>query len=80
MGLLRELLLVPVAPVRLAYWTAEKVAGAAAEEHYGPAAIRRELADLYRRLDEEEITTDEFDAQEDLLLERMAVSQGLEEP
>jgi hypothetical protein len=75
MGLLRELLLVPLAPARLAYWTAEKVADAAEREHYGPSAVRRELADLYRQLDDGSIGPDEFDLREDELLDRMAEGQ-----
>lgn len=72
MGLLRELLLVPLAPARLAGWTIEQVIAAAEREHYGPEAIRRELADLYKALDDGAIDPDEFDAREDQLLARMA--------
>lgn len=75
MGLLRELLLVPLAPVRMAYWTVGQVVDAAEREHFGPAAIRRELADLYRALDEGTISPEEFDVAEDQLLERMAEGQ-----
>ena len=79
MGLLRELLLLPMAPARLASWTAGQVVAAAEREHYGPAAVRRELADLYRQLDEGAITPEEFDVREDQLLDRMAAGQHLEE-
>jgi Gas vesicle protein G len=75
MGLLREILMVPLAPVRLTHWTVGQLVDAAERAHYGPAAIRQELADLYRRLDEGAITPEEFDVQEDQLLERMAEGQ-----
>ena len=75
MGLLRELLLAPLVPARLAYWTAGQVVDAAERAHYGPSAIRRELADLYRQLDDGAISPEEFDVREDQLLDRMAEGQ-----
>lgn len=79
MGLLRELLLVPLAPVRLAHWTVDQIVDAAEREHFGPSAIRRELAELYRQLDDGAISAEEFDRLEDELLDRLAEgrSRGL---
>jgi Gas vesicle protein G len=71
MGLLRELLLVPLAPVRVAHWTVGKVVDAAEREHYGPSAVRRELAELSQQLDDGSITAEEFDVREDELLDRL---------
>ena len=71
MGLLSELLLLPLAPARFALWTVDKVVDAAAAEHFGPTAVRRELAELSRQLDEGLISAEEFDRREDELLERL---------
>jgi hypothetical protein len=71
MGLLTELVLAPFAPVRLAVWTVDQVVEAATREYRDPAAIRRELAELSRQLDEGLITTEEFDAREEQLLDRL---------
>jgi Gas vesicle protein G len=71
MGLLSEVLLLPLAPARLALWTVGQVADAAAREHFSPAAVRRELVELSRQLDEGLIDADEFDRREDELLDRL---------
>jgi gas vesicle protein GvpG len=70
MGLLTELLLVPFAPARIALWSVEQLIEHAGREALGPAAMRRELADLSRRFDEGHISADEFDALEEQILER----------
>jgi Gas vesicle protein G len=62
MGLLTELLLVPFAPARIALWSVGELIESAAREAVDPAAIRRELAELSRRLDE---------GLEDQILERL---------
>jgi DNA-binding NarL/FixJ family response regulator len=79
MGLLRELLLVPMAPVRVASWTVDQVVDAASREFYGPEAVRRELTALSRQLDDGSITPEEFDRREDELLDRLAEGQRREE-
>jgi cytochrome c-type biogenesis protein CcmH/NrfG len=71
MGLLSELLLVPLAPVRVAYWSLGQVIDSATREYYDPATIRRELADLSRQLDEGIISAEEFDLREDQILDRL---------
>ena len=63
MGLLSTLLTLPVSgPVKGALWTVGKVVEAAEAEFYDPAAIRRELAALERRLEAGEIDEDAFEA------------------
>jgi hypothetical protein len=71
MGLLSELLLVPLAPIRVAYWSLGQVIDSATREYYDPATIRRELADLSRQLDEGLIGAEEFDLREDQILDRL---------
>jgi cytochrome c-type biogenesis protein CcmH/NrfG len=70
-GLLSHLLLLPLAPARVALWTIDRVVDAAAEQHCGPAAVRRELAELSRQLDQGLIDAEEFDRREDELLDRL---------
>ena len=71
MGLLSELLLLPLAPARLALWTVDKVVEAAELEYSGPAAVRRELVELVNAFEAGLIDEDEFDRREDELLERL---------
>jgi hypothetical protein len=71
MGLLSELLLLPLAPARVALWSVERVVEAATRECYGPAAVRRELVELSRAFDEGLISAEEFDRREDELLDRL---------
>jgi hypothetical protein len=75
MGLLTEVLLVPFAPMRVALWSVGQVMEAAAREHFDPAAIRRELAELSRQADDGSISAEEFDAREDELLDRLEAAQ-----
>ena len=75
MGLLSELLLLPLGPARFALWTIDKVVEAAARDYYGPTAVRRELVELVRQLDEGAISAEEFDQREDALLDRLAEGQ-----
>jgi Gas vesicle protein G len=71
MGLLSELLLVPFAPARVALWSIGQVVDSATREFYDPATIRRELSELSRQLDEEQISAEEFDHRENQLLDRL---------
>ncbi|KOG88588.1 gas vesicle protein GvpG [Streptomyces varsoviensis] len=76
MGLLRELLLLPVAPLRGTGWVLGQVLTEAERQYYDPAAVQRELADLSRRLDAGEIDEEEFDRREDELLDRLQAPQA----
>lgn len=69
MGLLREIVLLPVAPVRGVLWTARQVMDTAEREYAD--GIRRELAALERALQAGEITETEFDQREDELLDKL---------
>jgi len=75
MGLLSEILLLPLAPARFALWTIDRVVDVAANEHYGPTAVRRELVELSRQLDQGLISPAEFDRREDQLLDRLDEGQ-----
>ncbi|RCV47939.1 gas vesicle protein GvpG [Marinitenerispora sediminis] len=76
MGLLSAIATLPLAPARVAGWTIRRVVDEAERQYYDPDAIRRQLAELSRRLDEGELTEEEFDRLEDELLDRLEEGQA----
>ncbi|MEU0744085.1 gas vesicle protein GvpG [Streptomyces sp. NPDC006134] len=74
MGLISEVLLLPFAPVRGSAWAIKQVLQEAERIHYDPATIRAELARLEERLEAGEISEEEFDRQEDELLDRLEIA------
>jgi hypothetical protein len=77
MGLLGELLLLPVAPVRGTWWVLQQVVNEAERQYYDPSVIQRELARLVERLEAGEVGEDEFDRLEDELLDRLLHAQQM---
>ncbi|WP_309049436.1 gas vesicle protein GvpG [Streptomyces sp.] len=73
MGLLREVLLLPAAPVRGTAWVLRQVVEVAEREYYDPAVVQRELAALVEAFEAGEIDEEEFDRREDELLARLEV-------
>ncbi|MFJ9008104.1 gas vesicle protein GvpG [Streptomyces canus] len=73
MGLIGEVLLLPFAPVRGSGWVIRQVLNEAERLYYDPATVRAELARLEERLEAGEIEEEEFDRQEDELLERLEI-------
>ncbi|GHG87303.1 gas vesicle protein GvpG [Streptomyces lanatus] len=71
MGLIGEVLLLPFAPVRGSAWVIGQVLSEAERIHYDPNTVRAELARLEERLAAGEIDEEEFDRQEDELLDRL---------
>ncbi|MFF1562595.1 gas vesicle protein GvpG [Streptomyces sp. NPDC058293] len=71
MGLLGEVLLLPLAPVRGSLWVMEQVLTEAERQYYDPAAVRAALARLEERLEAGEIDDTTFDRMEDELLDRL---------
>jgi hypothetical protein len=69
MGLLREIVLLPFAPVRGVLWSVRQVLDVAELER--AEGIKRELVELEQALEHQEITEEEFDAREDELLEEL---------
>ncbi|WP_181806597.1 gas vesicle protein GvpG [Streptomyces shenzhenensis] len=74
MGLVKELLLLPFAPVRGSAWAVAQVVQEAERIYYDPAAVRAELARLEERLEVGEIDEEEFDRAEDELLDRLEIA------
>ncbi len=71
MGLLSAILTAPAAPIRFVDWTTRQVLEAAEQEKYDTSRIRRQLAELYERFDDGELSEGEFDDLEDALLDRL---------
>ncbi|WP_329415162.1 gas vesicle protein GvpG [Streptomyces sp. NBC_00704] len=74
MGLLGEVFLLPLAPVRGSGWVIRQVLREAERIYYDPSTIRAELSRLEQQLEAGEITEEEFDRQEDELLDRLETS------
>ncbi|MBD0418712.1 gas vesicle protein GvpG [Streptomyces sp. TRM S81-3] len=77
MGLLSEVLLLPFAPVRGSGWVMRQLLREAERIYYDPATIRAELARLEEQLEAGEITEEEFDRQEDQLLDRLEIASRI---
>jgi hypothetical protein len=71
MGLITGLLTLPLAPVRGVGWIGEQVAEQAAQELDVEARIRRELGRLEMEHELGNLTTEDFEEQEDALLEEL---------
>ncbi|GAA4319673.1 gas vesicle protein GvpG [Streptomyces venetus] len=71
MGLISEVLLLPLAPVRGSAWAVKQVLQEAERIYYDPATVRAELSRLEEQLEAGEITEEEFDRIEDELLDRL---------
>lgn len=69
MGLLKGLLLLPLAPVQGVSWVADVILDAAERELYDPAVIHARLATLNRAFDDGEIDAEHFASEEERLLD-----------
>jgi len=72
MGFVFDLLTSPVlGPIRGVHWLATKVAEAAESEVLDESKVRGELMEIQIRLEMGEITEEEYDEQEKVLVERL---------
>lgn len=79
MGLLRKLLLAPVdLPITGALWIVEKIAETAEGELTDPGTVRRLLRSLEAQLEAGEITEEEYELAEEILLDRLKRGQAAE--
>ncbi|CAM5683948.1 Gas vesicle protein OS=Streptomyces antimycoticus OX=68175 GN=SSPO_041630 PE=4 SV=1 [Streptomyces antimycoticus] len=69
MGVLSQVALFPLAPVRGVVWIAERVRDVAEEELCHPSVLRARLAALNEALELGAIGPEEFDREEDRLLD-----------
>ena len=80
MGLLRKLLLAPAAlPITGALWIVEKIAETVEGELTDPGTIRRMLRALEGQLEAGEISEEEYELAEEILLERLKRGQAAQE-
>ena len=79
MGLFTGLLTLPLAPVRGVVWVAERVAEEVERELYDEGNIRRQLLQLELDHEDGKLSDEERSAQEEDLLQRLAVSQMREQ-
>ena len=72
MGFVLDLLTSPVlGPIRSVHWLAKKVTEATEGELLDEDRVRGELLELQMRLEMDEITEEEYDEQEKVLVERL---------
>jgi hypothetical protein len=76
MGLISNLLTLPLAPVRGTVWIAERLLEQAEAELYDEGAIRAQLLEIEAARDAGTIAPDEAAHAEDILLERLLVGRG----
>jgi hypothetical protein len=76
MGLFTGLITLPLAPVRGVAWIAEQVMEEIERELYDEDSIRREMLQLELEFDDGLIDEEERQAREEVLLERLAMSQS----
>ena len=76
MGMITGVLTLPLAPVRGVAWVANKLAEQAYEEGFSEAAVRSQLIAAQRELEAGRLGEEEYDAIEDLLVQRLAAARA----
>ncbi|OEU89327.1 gas vesicle protein [Streptomyces abyssalis] len=76
MGLITQLLTLPLAPVRGAVWVMDQLVLTAEQQYYDPEPVRQQLAALEQELLDGRITEEEFDRIEDELLDELEWRQA----
>ncbi|WP_314173154.1 gas vesicle protein GvpG [Streptomyces winkii] len=76
MGLITQLLTLPLAPVRGAVWVMDQLVLTAEQQYYDPEPVRLRLAELERELLGGRISEEEFDRIEDDLLDELEWRQA----
>jgi len=72
MGFISNLLTLPIlGPIKGVHWLATKVTEAAESELLDESKVRGELSELQMRLDMSDITEEEYDEQEKVLVEQL---------
>ncbi len=75
MGLLKEVALLPAAPLRGTLWVAERVLDQAEEDYYDPGRIRREIEQVDDLRRTGEISEEAAEEWEESLIERLLESR-----
>lgn len=71
MGLFTGLLGLPLAPLRGVVWVGEQLRDQAHAKLYDPVSIRRQVDELEQAYERGEITEEERDEQQEILLDRL---------
>lgn len=71
MGIFSALVSAPLAPVRGVVWIAEQTLDQAEQQYYDPATIRRQLEEIDRLREREEIAEEDAVAAEEELVARL---------
>lgn len=79
MGLMKELVLLPVAPLRFTIWTADKVLEQVEREHFSEQASVRQLEEIEQARARGELDEQQAQALEEKILERQMERAGIEE-
>jgi hypothetical protein len=75
MGLIKELTLLPVAPLRFTLWTAEQIADEADRQQHSPGAIVRQLEEIEERRDRGELDPEEAERLQGEIIEEQAAAR-----
>jgi len=75
MGLLKEVLLLPAAPLRGTVWVAERVLEKAEDDYFNPGLIRREIEQVDELRRAGDISDEAADEWEEALIERLLESR-----
>ena len=70
MGLIKELVLLPIAPVRGVGWVAERIAEQVEQEHMSPGAAVRQIDELEEKRERRELSEEEAAQLEQQILEQ----------
>jgi hypothetical protein len=73
MGLIKELVLLPVAPFRLTVWVTERIADEAERQRYSPGAAISQMEELERAREHSEIDEGEAAEREEQILKEQVV-------
>jgi len=71
MGFLTGLVTLPLAPLKATMWVAEQVSEQALRELYDEGRIRQELEELERLHEAGQISDEEYESSEEVLLDRL---------
>jgi hypothetical protein len=71
MGFLTALVTLPLAPLKATMWVAEQVSEQALRELYDEGRIRQELEELERLHEAGQISDEEYESSEEVLLDRL---------
>ncbi|MBB4662238.1 gas vesicle protein GvpG [Conexibacter arvalis] len=79
MGLIKELVLLPVAPLRFTVWVGDKLAEEVDRQHNSPAATVRELEEIEQARARGELDAEEAAQRESEALDRQLSGPGADE-